>query len=188
MSPASVPRAFPHQFAWLLNNPVRGLLLSPRTLVARIALRPTDRVLELGPGSGYFSLALATAVPQGWVELVDLQPEMLAKARRRLQARGVRNVGYTAADAGFTLPLKPDCFDVAVLVAVLGEVADPVQCIQSLASALRSGGRLAIHEGWPDPDRIPLPVLGRLVAAHGFELDRLEGTKWNFTAVFRRLE
>ena len=132
-----MPRAFPHQFAWLLNNPVRGLLLSPRTLLGRIPLRPTDRIVELGPGSGYFSLALSAAVPQGHLELVDLQPEMLAKARRRLTARGHSNVGYTAADAGTPLPLAAASFDVAVLVHVLGEVGDQAQCLRSLASVLK---------------------------------------------------
>lgn len=181
-----MPRAFPHQLAWLLNNPVRGLLLSPRTLLSRIPLRPTDRIVELGPGSGYFSLALSAAVPQGHLELIDLQPQMLAKARQRLTAQGRFNVGYTVADAGSPLPLAAASFDVAVLVQVLGEVEDPAQCLRSLASALKPGGVLALHEGIPDPDRIPIAKLAALVGSHGFNLDRIEGPRWNYTALFRR--
>lgn len=179
-------RAFPHQLAWLLSNPVRGLLLSPRTLLNRIPLRPTDRIVELGPGPGYFSLAFSAAVPEGHLELVDLQPEMLAKARRRLAARGCTNVGYTVADAGKPLPIAPGSFDVAVLVHVLGEVEDQSQCLRSLASVLKPGGVLVLHEGVPDPDRIPIAKLVSLVGAHGFSLDRTEGPAWNYTARFRR--
>ena len=181
-----MPRAFPHQLAWLLNNPVRGLLLSPRTLLSRLPLRPTDRIVELGPGSGYFSLALAAAVPQGHLELVDLQPEMLAKARRRLTAQGRFNVGYTVADAGSPLPLAAASFDLALLVHVLGEVEDQSQCLGSLAGVLKPGGVLALHEGVPDPDRIPIARLVSLAGEQGFRLDRIEGPRWNYTALFRR--
>lgn len=181
-----MPRAFPHQLAWLLNNPVRGLLLSPRVLLSRIPLRPTDRIVELGPGSGYFSLALSAAVPQGHLELVDVQPEMLAKARRRLTAQARANVGYTVADGGKPLPLAPARFDVAVLVHVLGEVEDQSQCLRSLAAVLRPGGLLVLHEGVPDPDRIELSALTPLVAVHGFTLDEVAGPSWNYTARFRR--
>lgn len=181
-----MPRAFPHQLAWLLNNPVRGILLSPRTLLSRIPLRPTDRIVELGPGSGYFSLALSAAVPEGHLELVDLQPQMLAKARQRLVAQGRSNVGYTVADAGTPLPLAAESFDVAVLVHVLGEVEDQAQCLRSLASVLKPGGVLVLHEGVPDPDRIPIAKLVSLVQGHEFSLDRIEGPAWNYTALFRR--
>jgi ubiquinone/menaquinone biosynthesis C-methylase UbiE len=181
-----VPRAFPHQLAWLLNNPVRGLLLSPRTLLSRIPLQPTDRIVELGPGSGYFSLALSAAVPRGHLELIDLQPQMLAKARQRLTEQGRSNVSYTVADAGNPLPLAEAGFDVAVLVHVLGEVEDQAQCLRSLTSALKPGGVLALHEGVPDPDRIPIAKLAALVGSHGFYLDRIEGPGWNYTALFRR--
>lgn len=179
-------RAFPHQLAWLLNNPVRRLLLSPQTLRSRIPIRPTDRIVELGPGSGYFSLEFSAAVSQGHLELVEVQPEMLAKARRRLAAKGRTNVGFTVADAGKPLPLAPASFDVAVLVHVLGEVGDQAQCLRSLWSVLKPGGLLAVHEGVPDPDRIPVPVLARLVEAHGFRIDRIAGPSWNCTALFHR--
>ena len=179
-------RAFPHQLAWLLNNPARRLLLSPQTLRSRIPLRPTDWIVELGPGSGYFSLEFSAAVPQGHLELVDVQPEMLAKARRRLAAKGRTNVGYTVADAGKPLLLAPASFDVGVLVHVLGEIGDQAQCLRSLASVLKPGGILAVHEGLPDPDRIPVPVLAGLVEAHGFRIDRIAGPSWNCTALFHR--
>ncbi|HSE52443.1 MAG TPA: methyltransferase domain-containing protein, partial [Gemmatimonadales bacterium] len=131
-------------------------------------------------------LALSAAVPQGHLELVDLQPQMLAKARSRLTARGRTNVGYTVADAGSPLPLAAASFDVAVLVHVLGEVADQSRCLRSLASVLKPGGVLVLHEGMPDPDRIPMPELAALVEPRGFRLDRIEGPSWNYTALFRR--
>lgn len=55
---------FPHQFSWLIDNPLRRLVLSPETLAKRLPLSDSSRILELGPGSGYFSAALAARVPR----------------------------------------------------------------------------------------------------------------------------
>jgi tRNA A58 N-methylase Trm61 len=81
---------YPHEFAFLLLIPLRSLLLTPRKLVARLHLTETSRVLELGRGPGFFSVGVARNVPRGHLCLVDLQREMLEKARRRLRRAGVR--------------------------------------------------------------------------------------------------
>ena len=177
---------FPHQASWLIDNPLRRLLLSPAKLAARLPLTKSSKVLEVGPGSGYFSVELSRRVPQGWLELLDLQPEMLAKAKRKLQARGRRNVGYTTHDASERLPFPNELFDVEILVAVLGEIPRAESCLHELFRVLRCGGVLAIHEHAPDPDRIPPPALLPMVESCGFRFRRRWGTQWNYTATFER--
>lgn len=177
---------FPHWMSWLLDNPLRALFISPQTLVDRIPIRPTDRILEIGPGPGYFSLELARRVPEGHLELLDVQPQMLDKARHKLADALITNVGFTTADAGQPLPLAKASFDVAVLVAVLGEVSDPGVALDSLRDVIKPNGTLAIHEHLPDPDIIPLEWLRRVVTARGFSVVKVTGPRWNYTAVFRR--
>ena len=80
---------YPHQFAFVLLLPFRALILSPRKLVSRLHLTDRSRVLELGPGPGYFSVSVARSIPCGHLYPVDFQSEMLDKARRRLR-RGCR--------------------------------------------------------------------------------------------------
>lgn len=174
---------FPHQLSWLIDNPIRALLISPKTLADRAALRPDDSVLELGSGSGFFSEELARRVAKGRLLLVDLQPEMLAKARRRgLPA----HAHCAAADAAQPLPLRDGSLDAAVLVAVLGEVPAPATCLATLAKALRPGGRLLIHEHVPDPDFISPARLDELVIPAGFLLERRTGPSWNYSSLYRR--
>ena len=177
---------FPHQLSWLIDNPLRRLLLTPGQLADRLPLSESSDVLEVGPGSGYFSAELARRVPQGSLELLDVQSEMLAKAKRKLQSGRYRNVGYTTHDASERLPFPDESFDVAVLVAVLGEIPNAQSCLTEHFRLLRPGGVLAVHEHVPDPDRIPFEELRTLVEACGFRFCQRWGPLWNYTATFER--
>lgn len=176
---------FPHQLAWLIDNPVRRLLISPEALADRLGLEGSERVLEVGPGSGYFSVELARRLDRGRLELFDLQREMLEKARAKLDRAGCANVGFTAGDAR-ELPFADASFDLALLVAVIGEVTEQRACLRSLRRVLRPGGTLAFHEHVPDPDRFSLVELRELVEAEGFRFLASDGPSWNYTAQFER--
>ena len=177
---------FPHELSWLIDNPVRRLFIAPETLADRLRISETNWVLELGPGSGYFSVELARRVPRGRLELFDVQSEMLAKAGRKLAARGFHNVGFTQGDASSGLPFPEAQFDRAVLVTVLGEVPDKDACIKSLYRVLRRNAVLAIHEHLPDPDFVPFKQLQSAVERHGFVFRRRWGWWWNYTATFQK--
>jgi ubiquinone/menaquinone biosynthesis C-methylase UbiE len=177
---------FPHELSWLIDNPVRRLFIAPETLADRLGISETSRVLEIGPGSGYFSVELARRVPHGRLELFDVQDEMLAKAWRKLAARGFDNVGFTQGNASASLPFPEAEFDVVVLVTVLGEVPDKDASIKSINRVLRRDGVLAIHEHLPDPDFIRFEVLRRMVEKHGFAFRARRGWWWNYTATFRK--
>lgn len=178
---------YPHEFAFLLLFPFRNVLLSPRELVSRLHLTDTSRVLELGPGPGFFSRRVARSIPHGHLHLVDLQREMLDKARRRVRRTGLRNVSFTQA-AATALPFAPGVFDVVFLVAVLGEVPDPGACVESICQSLRPEGILSVTELPGDPDAITEPDLVALVSAKGFaHLERFPVRGRGFTSNFRKL-
>jgi ubiquinone/menaquinone biosynthesis C-methylase UbiE len=144
-------------------------VLSPSQLVSHLQLTASSRVLEVGPGPGFFSVAVARAASRGRLELVDIQLEMLDRARRRLREAGVRHAAFTQASAA-ALPFRAAVFDVAFLAAVLGEVADPAACVASIARVLRPGGRLVVAELPGDPDALTSDQLRRLAAGTGLTL------------------
>jgi ubiquinone/menaquinone biosynthesis C-methylase UbiE len=168
-----------------LLNPIRALVLSPDALVRRLLLNPDFTVLELGPGPGYFSPAVARAVPQGKLLLVEVQKEMLDMAKGRIDAQSVVNVEYRQGDA-LSLPADDASFDVAFLVAVLGEVPDRTRALQELHRFLRPGGLLSLTE-MPvfDPDAIPLADLQSKVQAMGFRRCSRHGRLLHCTPGFR---
>jgi protein-L-isoaspartate O-methyltransferase len=178
---------YPHQAAFLLDNPVRRWTSRPERVVESLRLDGTERVLELGPGPGFYSVEIARRLTTGSLHLFDLQPEMLEKARRKLARSGFRDVGFHAGDAGKGISLPDNAFDVAFLAAVIGEVPDRPACTRSLSRLLRPGGRLVFVESFPDPDRLSIAELRELVEPEGFALQGVEGTRWQDVVTFRSL-
>ena len=176
---------FPHQLSFALGSALRRLVLSPEELANRLHLSQDARVLEVGPGPGYFSVEVARRLSQGRLELFDLQREMLEQARRRIEGAALRNVGFTQGDAGH-LPFGEEQFDVVFLVAVLDEVADSVACLRDIHRTLRPGGLLSITEQPGDPDFLPLPTVRALAKGAGFEFMEQFGCGKNYTANFRK--
>jgi ubiquinone/menaquinone biosynthesis C-methylase UbiE len=176
---------YPHWAAVFLNNPIHRFVGRPATVIDRLGLIGDEHVLEIGPGPGYFSTEIARRLPQGRLELFDLQPEMLDKARRSLDTAGCHNAGFHTGDASGGLPFPDGSFDVAFLAAVLGEVPDKSACIRSLARALRPGGVLVLVEAFPDPDRMSVPVLRDLAEPEGFLFESCEGSTWRDVVRFR---
>jgi ubiquinone/menaquinone biosynthesis C-methylase UbiE len=176
---------FPYQAAFLLNNPIRRTLLKPARIIDKLGLAGSERVLELGPGPGYFSVEIARRLTEGRLELFDLQPEMLEKARQQLERAGLSNVGFTAGEASDGLPFPDNTFDVAFLSAVIGEVPDKQACLRSLGQVLKPGGRLVFLESFPDPDRLSVRELRDLAEPENFEFVEATGNRWETVAHFR---
>ena len=176
----------PYEFSFTLLFPLRSLILSPRQLVSRLHLTEASHVLELGPGPGFFSIRVARSIPRGHLYLVDLQREMLNKARSRIRRASLENAIFTQANAT-ALPFALGAFDVAFLVAVLGEVPDPGACLESLYRSLRPQGILSVTELPGDPDAIAEPDVLAMVSAKGFEhFETFPVRGRGFTANFRK--
>ncbi len=177
--------AYPHQLAFVLLNPLRSLIFSPRELATRLHLTAASRVLELGPGPGFFSVYIARRVPGGHLCLVDLQREMLDKARARIRRAGVANVSFAQASAS-ALPFAREVFDAAFLVTVLGEVPDAAACVAELRDVLRPGGLLPITELAGDPDAMTESDIATLAKAANLEHAETFPMRFGFTINFRK--
>lgn len=172
---------FPHQFAWLLDFPWRRLVLPRDQLIDRLVLRGTEVVLEVGAGSGYYSAAISEHTQRLIVS--DLQPEMITKARQRLQATRLA-AEYLAASAA-ALPFPDATFDRIVLVTVFGEIAGQTQFLREARRTLKADGLLSISEHLPDPDFTPRHRLEDTLSAAGFAVAARFGMPWAYTANFR---
>ena len=111
-------------------------MLAPR-VAARLAqdlqLKPTDRVLEIGTGSGYLTALLASL--SATVLSLERHADLLAQARTHLQQAGIANTQLRQS-SGVPTDLPQASFDAIVLT---GSVA---QLPTELLDLLKAGGRL----------------------------------------------
>ena len=144
-----------------------------------------ERILEVGPGTGYYTLDLADWVGhEGAVEIFDLQQEMLDHTIRRAREKGLWNVNPTRGDAQ-DLPYDDDSFDAAVLVTVLGEIPDQDAALREIARVLRPDGRLIVGELFGDPHMVTMGSLQSRAESAGLRFGGRVGSR---LAYFARLE
>jgi SAM-dependent methyltransferase len=107
------------------------------------AITSTDRVLDVGCGTGQTTRDSARVASAGSVLGVDLSSAMLEVARRRAEADGLTNVRFEQADAQIH-PFEAGSFDVAIGQTSAMFFGDRVAGLANVGRALRSGGRLAL--------------------------------------------
>jgi ubiquinone/menaquinone biosynthesis C-methylase UbiE len=167
------PSACPYGQRFFLELP--HPLISRARLRDALAPRPGETMLEVGPGTGYYTLAAARWIgPSGRLHIVDVQQEMLDHTMRRAAADGIENIEPRRADAR-RLPYDDDAFDAAFLVTVLGEVPDQDAALRELRRVLRPGGRLVVGELCVDPHMVTSKSLRRRADAAGLRFERRVG-------------
>ena len=146
--------------------------------------RPGERVLEVGPGTGYYSLPVARWLgPDGRLDIFDLQQEMLDHTMGRASADGLANLHPAQGDAR-DLPYPDATFDAAYLVTVLGEIPDQEAALRELRRVLKPSGRLVVGELMLDPHVVPLGRLQERARAAGLRFERRVGGRLGFFARF----
>lgn len=132
-------------------------------VVLRAALRDGERVLDAGTGTG-IGVVAATGGGREVVG-VDLSPEMLAVARRRLP-------GHALVEADFArLPFEAGAFDVVLSVHALLFAEDRVAALGEWRRVTRPGGRVSLSVPGP-ADRTPWALYAEVYERHGVDTAR----------------
>jgi SAM-dependent methyltransferase len=178
------PVPCPVWLAFVLENPYVERVAGGAALLDRAGVRTGMRVLDVGCGTGRVTVPAARRVgPAGEVVGLDLQPEMLRRARRK--ARGLSNVRFVAGDVVET-PLEEGYFDLALVVGVLGELRDREGALRAVHRALRPGGLLSITEVFGDPDYRGRRAVRELGESAGFRYAGEAGSFLSFTVNFKK--
>jgi SAM-dependent methyltransferase len=104
----------------------------------------SERVLDLGSGTGIFAEALAV-----WFDVGVVGVEPSRAMRQQALAKATRRVSYVGGEAEH-IPLADQTCDCAWLSTVLHHVRDRAQCARELQRVVRAGGRVLIRSGFGD--------------------------------------
>jgi precorrin-6B methylase 2 len=183
-----------HEGAAWLERPEREAEEAPTKAVAALRLRPGQVVADIGAGSGYYTMLLGAAVgPRGRVYATDIQPEMLALIQKKIEARRVANVELVLGTP--TESRLPDSsVDLALMVDVYHELAQPQIFLRSLKRAIKPGGRLVLIEFRKENPDVPIREEHKMsvrdsrleLEAEGYRFERvLDVLPWQHILMFK---
>ncbi len=167
-----------------LDSNIRRAMQPPAALIRRSGIQPGMRVLEIGCGSGAYTLEIARAVgATGKVVALDIQPGMLEQLKNKLtrsENTDIRNVEPLLASA-CQLPFQNGSFDAAFMITVLQEIPDKWRALAEIRRTLRPGGIVAVTEWLFDPDYPLKQTTLRLLKEAGFGNIDSSGNLWTYT-------
>jgi len=142
------------EWAKVFDDPARDAWQQPDRIVAELALTPAMTVADIGAGTGYFTVRLARAVPQGQVIATDLEPDMIRFLDERAVREGLTNIRAVATPADDP-QLAPGSVDRILVADVWHHVDGRIAYARKLADALRPGGTITIVDFKLDATRGP---------------------------------
>jgi SAM-dependent methyltransferase len=164
-----------------LDREERDVEEEPDRALNAIGIAKGATVADVGAGSGYMTVRMAERVgPTGRVYATDIQPQMLAMLRERLDKEKIGNV--TLVQGAVDDPrLPPASLDLILMVDVYHEFSQPQQMLRGMLAALKSGGRLVLLEYKKEDPSIPIRLEHKMtvaeakleVEAEGFRLARV---------------
>ena len=179
--------------AWL-ERPEREAEEAPTKAVAALKVRQGQVVADVGAGSGYYTMLLRAAVgPRGRVYATDIQPEMLALIRKKIEQAKASNVELVLGTP--TESRLPDgVVDLALMVDVYHELAEPQVFLRSLKRALKPEGRLVLIEFRKESAWVPIREEHKMsvrdarmeLEAEGYRFEQvIDVLPWQHILVFR---
>jgi SAM-dependent methyltransferase len=164
-----------------LNRSEREAEENPDGALDAIGIKPGMVVADVGAGTGYMSLKMATRVgASGKVYAEDVQPEMLRRLRQNAAEAKLTNI-QTVLGGEADPKLPPNTLDLILLVDVYHEFSQPQRMLRKMRESLKPDGRLVLLEYRKEDPSIPIRPEHKMsvqevkleLEAEGFHLDQV---------------
>ncbi|MFQ6125703.1 MAG: class I SAM-dependent methyltransferase [Candidatus Heimdallarchaeota archaeon] len=168
----------PAFFTRLIDNPYRRRFIQrPDVLVERMKLEPGMIIVEIGPGKGHYTQAVAEKIlPDGKVYAIDIQDTVIERLKMRIEKEGITNI-VPQIDNAYDFSFADESVDRVLAIACLPEIPNPVKVLQECYRILKPDGLVCLCELFPDPDYPRRKTEKYWAEEAGFEL-RQEFGNW----------
>lgn len=158
-------RVFSHTQANKLEDPARLKWLPPSDVIAALDIHSGMAVVDVGAGTGYFSIPIADWLgSSGVVYAVDLQPEMLDLLKKKLRHRKNQCRIELLQGTADCVPLPTHCSDLVLLANIWHELDALETVLKEARRLLKPGGKLAILDWSAEFSGPPGPPQGHRVS------------------------
>ncbi|MCY0889202.1 MAG: class I SAM-dependent methyltransferase [Alicyclobacillaceae bacterium] len=163
-----------------LDSPERRKMLPPEKLLDYLCIGPEDTVLDLGAGTGYFTIPAAKRT-EGQVVALDVEPRMLEVLKSNVEENLLTNVRYETGQIE-NIPLEGQSMKKVIASLVLHEVEPLEKGIEEIRRVLTADGKLFLLEwektpsefGPPLHHRIASKVMKEQLESNGFQVLQTE--------------
>jgi ubiquinone/menaquinone biosynthesis C-methylase UbiE len=137
----------------IIDNPVRRKYIQkPEQIAQRMGATPGSIVVEVGPGKGSYTRAVAKRIePEGMVYAIDIQQPILDKLQMRIDEAGIKNI-IPKLDDAYNLSFEDNSVDIIFAIACLPEIPKPVKVLKEFKRILKPRGTISLCELFIDPD------------------------------------
>jgi SAM-dependent methyltransferase len=134
----------------LMQSPLRRRFFDPVRTLLGAGIRPGQRVLEVGCGTGFFTVPAAQLVgDEGCVYAIDLHPLAIEQVAKKVRDAGLRNVSLIKTDAT-AAGLARGSVDLVLLFGVVPSPTLPLdRLLPEMARLLQPQGTLAVWTAFP---------------------------------------
>lgn len=172
-----------HLGAGWLERPERERDERTDLLLEKLPLSKDFTVVDLGAGTGYFSLPMSRRVSDGRVLSVDIQQEMLDIISEKKRAEGANNIEtILATETDPRLPLNS--VDLVLIVDAYHEFSHPREVAEGIVRGLKPGGRLVLIEYRGEDRSVPIKPLHKMTEAQSKLEMAAVGLSWVETLDF----
>jgi len=129
----------------LVHETLYGLIRDPYKILTSAGIREGQRVLEIGPGPGFFTIPAAEMVGEtGWLCAADNNPYAVKHVRKKIAKSGLTNIQVVEKDITHT-GLEGETFDLAFMFGFHHFRGDMDPILREVHRLLTPGGTLVVE-------------------------------------------
>jgi len=157
-----------------LERKDRELWQKPDAVIKELSLKGTEKIADVGAGSGYFTFRLSKELPKGKVYAIDIEPKMIRHIHHKAVSNNVQNI--EAVSSTPDNPQIPGDVNLVFICDVLLHVKNKKDWMKAIFSQMKNDSKLVLiefkegklPEGPPEDMKIPLEKMILITTSAGF--------------------